>query len=123
MKLNQASTKKVTFWVDKDGSSVREGTDGAEEVSFELRRLTGRDQRELTDLAHRVDKRGRPATSIGRVYFEKLERSIVKVSGITDPAGNPIERFTLDVFDGLPGYMTDALLREANALNEFDEGE
>lgn len=123
MQLNQACTTQVTFWVDKGGASVRKGTEGAEEVSFELRRLTGRDQRELTDLAHRVDKRGRPATSTGRVYFEKLARSVVKVSGLVDPAGNPIERFTLDVFDGLPGWMTDALLHEVNALNEFEEGE
>lgn len=123
MKLNQVSTTRITFYALQDGAQARAGDEGAQEVTFELRRFSGRDQREFSDLANRFDKRGRPMAAVGGIFREKVVRAVVSVSGLEDREGNPITRFTAEVFDGLPAWMTDALLHEVNELNGFDEGE
>lgn len=123
MQLNQVSTTQVTYFVRPDGTQARKGDEGSQEVGFELRRFTGRDQREITDLAHRLDKRGRPATPVGEVVRAKVVRAVKSCTGLEKADGAPIVTMSPDVFDGLPAWMTDALLHEVNELNGFDEGE
>lgn len=122
MKL-EVSQETVRFVVHVAPNGGRAARGEGEEIAFNLRRLTGRDIRELSDLTVRMNKRGAPEHQIGGVARLKVLRSVVSCEGLTYPDGRTVEKLGPDEYDKLPGWLCEALLSEVNDLNGFDEGE
>lgn len=99
-------------------------------VVFYLKPLLGKDNRHISNLMARMDRKGSGQWMTGDVARERVVRSVWQVgdqdgaNGLTTEDGKAVERLDYSTYALLPGFMVTKLLERINIINgEDDTGE
>ena len=104
-----------------DASENPEAVDG--EIIIYLRQLNGHDARRMADMMVETDRKGKSAMKAGTVARAKVVNAVVAVDGIEGVNGNPVETITGAIYDKLPAWINEAILKKVNEMSALDDDE
>jgi hypothetical protein len=121
-----ANCERLEIWYDKATQQYVKEMDANSNdhrcVTFWLRPLHAGFLNKLADeLA--TSQRGKTKILQGKHERRRIQQAVVKIEGLLDTTGSPVEKVSEQVLDLMPGFMRDAILERVDEMNTVTEDE